>query len=241
MTRPRNSHQRGHPLVWRSLFSFVPLVGLVALSFVVLAQQNRPYHPFVAQEEVWVTRADGTRTRTVTTIYSDSAPRQRLDSVTYDASGNVIGQRTRIFDPVAGVSHTLNHAKRTAVRQAFNLRPPSPGQPRPNVPFGTEPWQPNARVSGTRLETKWIATIECQGRRQVIRYPSATGSKEESVEIWTPIDPDLPCTCEEIHVSPTGQKVHQRLLWIRAGEEPSPSLFSIPQDYTVMSPPDMRR
>ena len=185
--------------------------------------------------EQTVTRADGTRVtrRFRGRSYRDSEGRIRLETYPSDdpADDGLDGQQhIHIFDPVAGVSYEIDPATHTALE--FRFPPPATAaasaparlrdKPKPKEEYIGERVIGGVKAEGTRV----ITTVASGVRRNSQPYNSVSefwySPEEHSVVLLASKDSHFERT--------------ERVTKIFR-EEPSPSLFRVPPDYSISEKP----
>jgi hypothetical protein len=192
--------------------------------------KGQPYAADVVTETTQVL-GDGTKIvkKTAGAVYRDSEGRTRREETGPQ-------QFVNIFDPVAGVSYTLNPAKKTASKSAIHLPPNGagrggPGGPRPTTERASR--NGHTRVSED-LGTQTIEGVAAQGRRTTITIAAGTMGNDRDIkevdEVW--FSPDLQVVVQSHHSDPwTGDVTYKLSNFRRA--EPAGTLFQAPADYQV--------
>jgi hypothetical protein len=190
-------------------------------------------------------------------VYRDSMGRTRRD-----LSVNAIGpwssgapmQIANIFDPVAGVHYMLNMQEKKAFKMSPPPKPPAGGpglmtKDRVFIAGGGMPAagpemaivEKDAGIGNrveTSLGTQEIEGIQAQGTRTTETIPAGKIGNEKPIVITTErwYSPDLQVDVLVKHNDPRmGEVVYQ--LTNVSREEPDPSLFQVPADYTVQEGP----
>src|SRR5262249_18687339 len=224
--------------------------------------QGAPYSAQAVMENIQ-TLADGNRIvqKSTSMLYRDSLGRERREQ-TLSAIGPFTPQSDSlqiitISDPVAGVNYSLNSRDHVAVK--LPALPPlgSPGA-RVTQKFegmagtpATASWSTEAPVmvykggSSTAAAPKteqlgWtlIEGVQAEGTRSTITIPAGEIGNERPIDIvdeqWR--SPDLQLIVLSKHSDPRiGENVYSLKNISRT--EPSPTLFQVPQGYTVQDKP----
>ncbi len=186
------------------------------------------------------TLADGnTIQRTTTgTIARDSQGRTRRDITLpnigpFAASGGTPPHAVDINDPVAGVQYILDQDRKVA----HEMRPRGHGKHR-NVttsgPMLAPDDQNNNEVTTTSLGTQTINGVQAQGTRYTRTIPAGQIGNTKPITIVTErwYSPDLQVEVMTKRTDPvSGDSVFQ--LTDVQRQEPDPTLFQVPSDYTV--------
>jgi hypothetical protein len=209
--------------------------------------------------------ADGNRIvrRNTATVDRDSAGRTRREQ-SLAVLGPLVGgtearRQVHITDPQAGVSYILDMEDRTAhkmpvpkVRFAQGPGPSSANDPTFDVALPPVPVGGAARgavmfrrnIVTTRpaplveqLGTQVIEGVVAEGTRSTITIPAGTIGNEQPINVvlerWT--SPELKVLVQSRQLDPRFGETTYRLTNI-ARAEPSPSLFEVPPDFTLVEP-----
>ena len=213
-----------------------------------------------ATTETTQTLADGNHIERKETakVYRDSMGRMRRDLAVnaigpWSSSGGPT-QMVSIFDPVAGVDYMLNVQEKKAYKMTPPPKPPAgsggpvtrdrvfiasggPGPGGPEIAFMEKGGGAGKRTE-TQLGTQEIAGVQAQGTRSTETIPAGQIGNEKPIVItderW--YSPDLQIDVLVKHSDPRMGKVVYQLSDITR-EEPDPSLFQVPGDYTVVNGP----
>src|SRR6185437_2838234 len=190
-------------------------------------------------------------------VYRDSMGRTRRD-----LSVNAIGpwssgapmQMANIFDPVAGVHYMLNMQEKKAFKMPPLPKPPAggPGLMTKDRVFiaggGGSPAGPAMTIVekdagiGNRVETSLgtqeIDGVDARGTKTTETIPAGKIGNEKPIVITTErwYSPDLQVDVLVKHNDPRMGEVVYQLTNI-SREEPDPTLFQVPADYTVQEGP----
>jgi len=190
-------------------------------------------------------------------VYRDSMGRTRRD-----LSVNAIGpwssgapmQMANIFDPVAGVHYMLNMQEKKAFKMPSLPKPPAggPGLMTKDRVFiaggGGPPAGPAMTIVekdagiGNRVETSLgtqeIDGVDARGTKTTETIPAGKIGNEKPIVITTErwYSPDLQVDVLVKHNDPRMGEVVYQLTNI-SREEPDPTLFQVPADYTVQEGP----
>jgi len=190
-------------------------------------------------------------------VYRDSMGRTRRD-----LSVNAIGpwssgapmQMANIFDPVAGVHYMLNMQEKKAFKMPPLPKPPAggPGLMTKDRMFiaggGGSPAGPAMTIVekdagiGNRVETSLgtqeIDGVDARGTKTTETIPAGKIGNEKPIVITTErwYSPDLQVDVLVKHNDPRMGEVVYQLTNI-SREEPDPTLFQVPADYTVQEGP----
>ncbi len=210
--------------------------------------------PFSAEEinETTQVLSDGNRIIRKTTgrIYRDSEGRTRQEHTLQSPfTSETPGDAPRfvtINDPVAGAHYTLNSQNKTAQKMSFPSSERMASASKMRVlsldPSGVPPQvsnrvaRPIERPQSTTesLGTQTIEGFEAQGTRSTITIPAGQAGNERPIEIvseqWN--SPALHMSVLRKTNDPRMGETVYRLTNISL-DEPDPSLFQIPPDYTV--------
>jgi hypothetical protein len=217
-----------------------------------------PYSADATTENTQVL-SDGNRIARKETVkvYRDSMGRTRRD-----LSVNAIGpwssgapmQMANIFDPVAGVHYMLNMQEKKAFKMPPPRKPPpgGPGMMAKDKVFIAGGGVPEAGPAmtivekdagiGNRVETSMgtqeVEGVQAQGTRTTETIPAGKIGNEKPIVITTErwYSPDLQVDVLVKHNDPRMGEVVYQLTNI-SREEPDPSLFQVPSDYTVQEGP----
>ncbi len=195
--------------------------------------------------------ADITDTLVQTLADGNTIQRTTTGKVARDAQGRTYVQQnikqgpftsaptTLIFitDPVAGYVYTLHTADHTATKHPFKT--PPAGQARSEM--NRRPENDSTNVLETNLGTQSIGGVNAQGK-SITRtiQAGAIGNAMPLVsktETW--YSPDLQVAVKSVHSDPRIGESTYTLTNIQRGN-PDPSLFQIPQGYTVRDVPNFR-
>jgi hypothetical protein len=216
-----------------------------------------PYSATVTSEFVQ-TLADGNtiQRKSAGTVYRDSQGRTRREQTLpaigqYSASGNA-PQAIFISDPVAGVNYILDPVKKTARKMPGGpgrggpggpVGPGGPGGPGRgpggNPPQGNAGPRQNQNVTTETLnDMNNIEGILVQGTRITRTIPAETVGNQNAMQVTSErwYSPDLKLDLLVKNNNPTGGRNTTAFSNIRR-DEPDPSLFQVPADYTVQEPP----
>lgn len=213
-----------------------------------------------ATTETTQTLADGNRIERKETakVYRDSMGRIRRELAVsaigpWSSSGSPT-QMVSIFDPVAGVDYMLNVQEKKAYKMVPPPKPPAgsggpatrdrvfitsggPGPGGPEIAFMEKGGSTGKRTE-TSLGTQEIAGVQAQGTRATETIAAGQIGNEKPIVIsderW--YSPDLQIDVLVKHSDPRMGKVVYQLSDITR-EEPDPSLFQVPEDYTVVNGP----
>ncbi len=200
---------------------------------------------------------DGNRIerRSTTTIARDGAGRVRREQELPSLGPIAVDSDVRfvtISDPRQRVVYLIDPTRKTVSRSG-----PRPGEARPPRGFGARepggpggpggPGAPGTRgrgalpppqVTSESLGTRQIAGVRADGTRQTVTFPAGVFGNVRAIEVVTErwYSPELKITVESRRADPRlGDVVYRVVSLIRA--EPSPDLFEIPADYTVVDRP----
>ena len=201
--------------------------------------------PFTAQAttEITQTLADGNQidNKETATVARDSQGRTRRDG-TISRIGLLAAEGTapeivRIVDPVAGASYVLDVNAKTAVQMGVHLRrgamKEDGGPPHFLMKFEDRESSKSQRTSES-LGNQVMAGVNVEGTRTTETIPAgAIGNQKPIVivsERW--YSPDLQETIYSKRADPRfGTTIYQ--LTNISRQEPDPSLFQVPADYTM--------
>jgi hypothetical protein len=204
--------------------------------------------PFSAQATTQVIQAlaDGNQINNKETamVARDSAGRTRRDStisrIGLWASAGTPHELVRIVDPVAGTSYMLDVGAKTASKIPFHEHAGMKGMP------GHPPsWKSGGDAKSQRttesLGTQVMAGVNAEGTRTTETIPAGTMGNEKPIVIvserW--YSPDLQETVYSKRSDPRfGTTIYQLNNITR--QEPDPSLFQVPADYTVKEGRELR-
>ena len=214
--------------------------------------------PYSAESVTEVVRilADGNRIvhQSTATVYRDGGGRTRreqsLASIGPLVGGGEMSHRVIISDPQAGMTYFLNpdkHTVRTLQPRRFQFKPndraavagtaePGAGAPA-NVRGGFRP-RPPAGLPAPAVEQlgkQVIEGVEAEGTRSTMTIPPGAIGNEQPIktvmERW--YSPELKLVVQSKRSDPRyGDHTYRLTNIVRA--EPSPSLFEVPSDYTVV-------
>jgi hypothetical protein len=195
--------------------------------------KGQPYTADVVSESTQVL-GDGTKIakKVSGAVYRDVDGRTRREETTSEGRKIV-----NIFDPVAGVSMSLNPTAKTASRQQMHVPTAGAaqhgGRPGPERANANHPERANNRVVED-LGNQAIEGIQAQGRRTTRTIAAGTMGNDHDIkiidEVWT--SPDLQVVVQSHHSDPWGGDVTYKLANVRRGDQPS-TLFQAPGDYQV--------
>lgn len=171
--------------------------------------------PLMAKYTVTVSRGrSAPRLIRTELLYRDSSNRGRVDATYYDRAGYIVDTHISILDPIQRRSYIVDPATGTATRSFFE--PPSPELPPPGRSFLISP------------------TAEL-GTQQINGYESKCTVYEESpffrwqvVCHWVVSD----ATVLRIEARKDGS-IEQTIATELRAVEPDPTLFQVPQGYTI--------
>ena len=213
-----------------------------------------------ATTETTQTLADGNRIdhKETAKVYRDSMGRIRRDLAVnaigpWSSTGGAV-RMVSIFDPVAGVDYMLNVQEKKAYKMVPPPKPAAggagpvtrdrvfiarvvPGPGESEIAFMDKDGGAGTRTE-TSLGTQEIAGVQVQGTRATETISAGKIGNEKPIVItderW--YSPDLQIDVLVKHADPRmGQVVYQLTDITR--EEPDPSLFQVPPDYTVVDGP----
>ncbi|MBV8809221.1 MAG: hypothetical protein JO033_11150 [Acidobacteriaceae bacterium] len=195
--------------------------------------------------------ADITNTLVQTLADGNTIQRTTTGRVARDAQGRTYVQEnirqgpftsaptTLIFitDPVAGYAYTLHTSEHTATKHPFKA--PPAGQARSEMP--RHPEGNNATVVETDLGIQSVGGVTAQGK-SITRTIQAgaignTMPLVSKTETW--YSPELQVAVKSVHTDPRIGESTYTLTNIQRGN-PDPSLFQIPQGYSVRDVPNFR-
>jgi len=199
--------------------------------------------PYSADEITETTQvlADGTQIirKTLTKVYRDSQGRTRRDFYGQEPHSPEIANSPSaisIIDPVAGVTYSLD--TRTHRARAFDMRPPV--QPAPVPPANSSASKPAAKArahkgSSEDLGEQTIEGFVAHGTRQSATLAAGEVGNDRPIQIVTEhwVSPELRAILLASTDDPRRGKRVQRLTNI-SREEPSPDVFQVPPDYTIV-------
>jgi hypothetical protein len=201
--------------------------------------------PFTATFSTQISQAlsDGNQIQRTTngSIARDSAGRTRRDLTLsaigpFAASGKSAPHVVIINDPVANVQYVLDPNRKVARKlpsPPTNWRAPS-GTPPPNIPRSG-----STESATVDLGMQFMAGVNAQGTRTTRTIPAGAIGNAQPLTITTErwLSPDLQTVVLTKRTDPrTGSSLFQLTNIIR--QEPDPTLFQVPSDYTVQ---DVRR
>jgi len=224
--------------------------------------QGAPYSAQAVTENIQ-TLADGNRIvqKSTSILYRDSLGRERREQTVpaigpFTPQGDPL-QIITISDPVAGVNYSLNTRDHVAVKlpglpplgsseagviQKFEVMAGTPAR----VSWSTEapvPAYKNGSSTASAPKTehlgwKLIEGVQAEGTRSTITIPAGEIGNERPIDIvdeqWR--SPDLQLTVLSRHTDPRmGENVYALKNISRT--EPSPTLFQVPEGYTVQDKP----
>jgi hypothetical protein len=209
-----------------------------------------------------MTLADGTRInrQVIAKLYRDSAGRIRREQTIMGLAELNPAQESQVLvtivDPVENVAYALNSATHEARRVRFSAssqiaaptapappQPPPPPPPPPppggqNPPPPLPPPAPPGPPTEESLGTKQIEGVTATGRRSTLTIPIGQIGNDRPIAIvderWE--SPELKLLLLSVHRDPRTGDVEFRLTNLRRAE-PSPDLFKVPADYTVVDGP----
>ena len=186
------------------------------------------------------TLADGTKItqKRFARVYQDSQGRKRYEfyrSGSESAGQDELPQSINIFDPVAGVSYTLNPRERTAQREEERKRTAPPPAPTPGASANLTAARPLLpQPTREDLGTQVIEGIEARGRRVIRTIPEGAQGNDQPIqvteEVWSSENP--PLLLMRITNDPRRGETVMRLTNLVLDEPPA-ELFQVPADYTV--------
>jgi hypothetical protein len=215
----------------------IDILGVQPLDFEVVTGL-----PFSAEAVTEMTQElrDGNRIeqRSTTTIARDAKGRVRreqalplLGPVMLDADVRLI----TISDPRARTVYLLDPMRRTVSKST--VPPPGPPRGRGEGPRGEQPPFPPQIVSES-LGARQIQGLRAEGTRQTVTIPPGVfgnvGPLNVISERWE--SPELKIVLESRRSDPRLGDVVYRVVRLQRGE-PSPDLFAVPPDYTVVERP----
>lgn len=235
---PANSHAQAGPPDAPNMQGFPPPdanIGIMGFEG-ELHSQVVTGAPYSAQIQIQSsqTLSDGNQiNRTVTgMVYRDSQGRTRRE-ITMPAIGPMAasgGTKQVVFvnDPVAGFQYILHPDRKTAEKFPIHHRISASSSTAPMHQ------QFQAQVQEQPLGTQAIADVQAQGNRSIRTIPAGQIGNAKPIEItmerW--YSPDLHIDVMTKRTDPRmGTNVFQ--LFDINRSEPSPSLFTVPSDYTV--------
>jgi hypothetical protein len=200
--------------------------------------------PFSAQAATETTEvlADGNQIKHTENaqVYRDTSGRTRRDLTISHigpwSSASTPRKIVNISDPVAGANYLLDVTDKTVVKRPAHFR-----QGGPDAGFARKA-QGGSKVERTTesLGTQVMSGITVQGTRTTETIPAGSIGNQNPIVIvserWT--SADLQTVIYSKHSDPRfGTTVYQ--LTNVSRQEPDPSLFQIPSDYTVKEGPGM--
>jgi hypothetical protein len=201
--------------------------------------------PFTAQAttEITQTLADGNQidNKETATVARDSAGRTRRDGtisrIGLLAAEGIAPEIVRIVDPVAGASYVLDVNAKTAVQMGRHLRADvamKDGGPPPFLSKFRDGDSSKSQRTTESLGNQVMAGVNAEGTRTTETIPAgAIGNQKPIVivsERW--YSPDLQETIYSKRTDPRfGTTIYQLANISR--QEPDPSLFQVPADYTI--------
>jgi hypothetical protein len=205
--------------------------GMAGFSRDMKVVKGQPYTADVVSESSQVL-GDGTKIakKISGAVYRDTDGRTRREETTSEGRKIV-----NIFDPVAGVSLSLNTTAKTASR--MQIHTPQAGtaparRPGPERANETRPERANRVVED--LGNQAIDGIQVVGHRTTRTVAAGTMGNDHDIkiidEVWT--SPDLQVVVQSHHSDPWGGDVTYKLANVRRGDQPS-TLFQAPSDYQV--------
>jgi len=211
-------------------------LGMVRFGRDMKVVKGQPYSADVVSVTTQVL-GDGTKIvkNTSGAVYRDSEGRTRREE-----TGAQNQKFVSIFDPVAGVSYTLNPANKTASKSAIHSPAPGgSGHGHPGGPPAATAADPTTTRNGrTRvmedLGTQTIEGVVAQGRRTTITIAAGTMGNDRDIKVVdeTWIATDLHVIVQSHHSDPwTGDVTYKLSNFRRA--EPAQTLFQAPADYQV--------
>jgi hypothetical protein len=215
--------------------------------------------------------ADGNHimNRTTATVYRDGEGRERREQSLPNIGGfaprGAPSVTVFISDPVAGANYSLNPDDKTAIKlpiPQLTTMPPMPSGARnetrvmvlggvavasgagPHVMFysktdaGTAPAPPAVEQLGTKV----VEGVQAEGTRTTITIPAGQIGNDKPIQIvdemWR--SPDLQVIVHSEHSDPRmGSTVYS--LQNISRNDPSPTLFQVPPDYTVKDTPAFQK
>jgi len=201
--------------------------------------------PYSADEVTVTTQtlADGTTIshQQLVKVYQDSQGRTRRETFLFQTGSPgqaAIPQAVRIFDPVAGVSYSLNPRDHAAHKTEMRLRtaqlpPQTSGVAANSAPAPPPPPRPTREDLGTQV----MEGLEVKGERTTITIPAGAEGNDRpmwiTTEIWGSLKPRLVLT--RITNDPRyGESVMRITNLVR--DEPPADRFQVPPDYSVDEP-----
>jgi hypothetical protein len=149
------------------------------------------------------------------------------------------GKFSVLTDPSGQRNYLLDHIKKEAHLLTFTApsQPPVPGLPHVPIPgLPTPPQVPKGATEFHDLGKKVLEGEEVVGRRLTIHPPALPNQPPQPPsigELWTNTNLHLPVLTQV--EGPFGKQICK--CKNVAIPEPHPSLFQIPQDYTLVHPP----
>ncbi|NOT25467.1 MAG: hypothetical protein HOP16_05130 [Acidobacteria bacterium] len=188
---------------------------------------------------------DGNRIerRTMSSIARDGAGRVRREQALPQLGPVVVEPELRmitITDPGQRALYIVDPARRTVSKSMM----PPPRRPRgePNDPRREgSPRLPPPRITSENLGSMEVAGVRAEGTRQTMTIPAGVFGNVRPIDVVTErwFSPDLKIVVESRRTDPrTGEVVYRVVNLVRG--EPSPDLFEVPADYSVMDRPQPR-
>jgi hypothetical protein len=172
-------------------------------------------------------------------VYRDSSGRTRRDATISHigpwSSAETPRKIVNIHDPVAAMNYMLDVTDKTVVKMPEHAR--KGGGPAARRAFAEKP-DANVQRTTESLGTQVMAGVTVQGTRTTETIPAGAIGNENPIvvvsERWT--SPDLQLTVYSKHTDPRfGTTIYQLTTINR--QEPDPTLFQVPADYTVKEGP----
>jgi hypothetical protein len=193
--------------------------------------QGSPYSAeAVTQFTQTLSTGDHIQRTTTGSITRDSQGRTRTErsfgAIGALSAGPGAGRTVMIYDPVAGMSHVLDPARKTVRSTPMPAARPTDAKARPERSL--------ASVKTDDLGTQLIQGVNAQGKRITRVIPAGKEGNEKEIDIVTETwySPDLQVVVMSKTSDPRfGDSVYQLNAISRA--EPDPALFAVPSDYAV--------
>lgn len=212
--------------------------------------KGQPYSAEVTTETVQVL-GDGTRIIKKTTglVYRDGEGRTRRETSPTGAGGVTT---VAIFDPVAGISWTLNPSSKSATKSAFHapeagrgpgreMRNPGGGPPPPPPGVAGERGGGGGRNRAHNAVVADLGSMTAEGgltltgKRTTSTIPAGEMGNDREIkivdEVW--FSPDLRVVVQSKHSDPWTGDVTYKLTNLKRAE-PAHSLFEAPADFQVI-------
>jgi hypothetical protein len=217
---------------------------LTAAAHIALAQEDAGIvlsQPCTVVEQTQSTRQlpDGTTLtrRTEVRKWRDSQGRFRKQTAEVADGQEPQFETVSIIDPVASTLTILYSDRKTAI--VYHLPDHGPNSLHPYVELDDIPLlaRPGVKINVEKLEPKTIAGVYAVGRRVTrVRPPGVIGNDKTVTSVaerW--ISPDLKILLASSSDDPREQLIRQVTQLDRS--EPDPSIFQIPQGFTVKEVP----